>query len=113
MSLLDFADNVVLHLQRGSRSIKVITTGEEDRFKVEQGLADGDSIVDTSYCTYKDARHVYINGMVNGYTQKLNLMFKKGLFGVAKELSNEYEARQKAKETDDGIPSSSSSCTSV
>ncbi len=90
--LLQFSDNLVLDLERDSRSYKVYTTEEMGKFRVLYGLADRDAIVITFFYNLKEVKQMFIDASVNDYKLKLNLLFKNGLMGVAKELAEEYRA---------------------
>lgn len=105
MDLLDFPDNLVLHLMRDTRSYKVFTTDEKDKFKVLYGLSDKDSIVDTKFYTLREVKQLFIDASVNEYNLMLNLLFKRGLLGVAKELAEEF--RQKNPDYVAGSPDDS------
>ncbi len=96
MSHLEFPDNLVLHLERDSRSYKVYTTEDCGKFKVVFGLSDRDAIITTSIHSLREIKQMFIDASVNEYKLKLNLLFKKGLIGVAKELAEEYKANNPA-----------------
>ena len=98
MDLLDFPDNLVLHLERATRSYKVFTTEQREKFKVLYGLSDKDSIVDSKIYSLREVKQLFVDASVNEYTLRLNLLFKKGLYGVAKELAEEYRANCPAKD---------------
>jgi hypothetical protein len=95
---LDFPDNLVLHLEREKRSYKVFTTDKRGVFKVLNGLMAGDAIIDTSYIGERYLKQLFVDSCINGYELKLNLIFKKGLFGVAQELAKEREEQLKLQE---------------
>lgn len=90
MDILEYADNLVLHLQRNKRSYKCYTTGDKDKIKVVYGLSDYDVINDTKYMNLNEVKHLFVDSCINEYNIMTNLIFKKGLYGVAKELSDEY-----------------------
>jgi hypothetical protein len=92
---LDFPDNLVLHLEREKRSYKVFTTDKRGVFKVLNGLMAGDAIIDTSYINERYLKQLFVDSCINGYELKANLIFKKGLFGVAQELAKEREEQLK------------------
>jgi hypothetical protein len=96
MSHLDYPDNLVLHLERDSRSYKVYTTEEQDVFKVLYGLADRDAIITTSMNNLREIKQMFVDASINEYQLKLNLLFRKGLMGVAKELAEEYKTNNPA-----------------
>jgi hypothetical protein len=100
MDLLDFPDNMVLHLERDYRSYKVFTTEERSKFKVLYGMSDKDGIIDTKFNTLREVKQIFIDASVNGYELKFNLLFKQGLMGVAKELAAEYSEVCATKSTD-------------
>lgn len=97
-TILDFPDNLVLHLERDSRSYKAFTTEERGKFKLLYGLDDRDSIIDTKFINERELKQVFIDASINGYELKLNLAFMKNLYGIAKELAAEREAQIKAEE---------------
>lgn len=103
MDILDFPDNMVLHLERDSRSYKVFTTEERNKFKVIYGLSDKDSIIETEYHNLREVKQILIDASVNGYSLKFNLLFKQGVMGVAKELAEEYRAKLPAEPDDSGV----------
>jgi hypothetical protein len=100
-SLLDFPDNLILHLERDLRSYKAFTTEERGKFKLLYGLDSKDSIIDTKFINERELKQVLVDASVNGYELKINLAFKKNLYGIAKELAAEREAQVKAEETSD------------
>lgn len=93
--ILDFPDNLVLHLERDRRSYKVFTTDKRGYFKVLGGLSDRDTIIDTSYINERQAKQLLVDNIINGYELKMNLMFKQGFYGVVKELAKEREEQLK------------------
>jgi hypothetical protein len=95
---LDYPDNLVLHLEREKRSYKIFTTDKRGQFKIINGLWIGDSVIDTKHCNERELKQLFIDNCCNGYEIKTNLVFKQGLFGVAKELAKEREDRLKAAE---------------
>jgi hypothetical protein len=95
--ILDFPDNLVLHLEREKRSLKIFTTDVRGKFKIINGLWTGDSVIDTKYCNERELKQLFIDNCCNGYEIKLNMIFKQGLFGVAKELAKEREDRLKSE----------------
>lgn len=111
MDIIEYADNLVLHLQRNKRSYKCFTTCDKDKFKVIYGLSDYDVINDTKYMNLNEIKQLFVDSCINDYNIVTNLIFKKGLYGVAKELSEEYkktnnqnqDANQDVKMFDDEI----------
>lgn len=99
--ILEFPDNLVLYLERDSRSYKVFTTEQKGKFKVLYGLADKDSIIDSKMYSLREVKQLLIDASVNEYKLKLNLLFKNGLMGVAKELAEEYRANNPVPTPDD------------
>jgi hypothetical protein len=95
MDITSFADNLVLHLERDYMSCKAYTTEEPDVFKVVTGMSHMDGIVYTDKLNLKELKQLFVDKSVNGYSLKLNLVFKAGLFGIAKELAAEYQERKK------------------
>jgi hypothetical protein len=92
---LDYADNLILHLERDNRSIKCFTTEDNNKFKILNGLSHLDSITNKYYITLKELKQLLVDSVVNGYTLKLNLVFKQGINGIVNELANEYKKREK------------------
>lgn len=92
MNIVEYADNLVLELYSKSdrRSWKVITTGEPDMFKIENGLSSFNSVVDVKYYTLREVKQLFIDQTIMGYEIRQNLLFKKGLRGVAEELAMLY-----------------------
>jgi hypothetical protein len=90
---LDYPDNLILHLEREKRSYKVFTTDKRGQFKIINGLWIGDSVIDTKHCNERELKQLFIDNCCNGYEIKTNIVFKQGLFGVAKELAKEREDR--------------------
>ena len=95
---LDYPDNLILHLEREKRSYKVFTTDKRGQFKIINGLWIGDSVIDTKHCNERELKQLFIDNCCNGYEIKTNIVFKQGLFGVAKELAKEREDRLKAEQ---------------
>lgn len=93
--ILDYPDNLVLHLERERRSYKVFTTDKRGVFKVINGLWQGDSVIDTSYIGERQLKQLFVDSCINGYELKCNLIFKQGLHGIAKELAKEREEQLK------------------
>lgn len=93
--ILDYPDNLVLHLEREKRSYKVFTTDKRGSFKVINGLWAGDGVIDTSYIGERFLKQLFVDSCINGYDIKLNLIFKQGLLGIAKELAKEREEQLK------------------
>ena len=89
--MLDYPDNVILHLERDRRSLKCFTTDEKNKFKVINGLYEKDSIIDTKYYTVRDLKQLLVDSLINGYVLKLNLIFKQGVYNVVKELAEERQ----------------------
>ena len=98
--LLNFPDNLVLHLERDRRNIKVFTTEKRLHFKVLYGLWDADSVVDTTYIDLRQLKQLLVDSCINGFTIKSNMIFEKGLLGVAKELAKEREEQLKVLVTE-------------
>ena len=96
--ILDFPDNLVLHLARDRRSYKVFTTDKRGSFKVINGLWAGDGVIDTSFIGERDLKQLFVDSCINGYELKTNLIFKQGLLGIAKELAKEREEQLKEQE---------------
>lgn len=88
-TLLHFADNLILELQRDRMTIKVITTSENNKFKVIHGLWIRNSIEETRYTDMRGLKQLLVDSCINGYSIKQNLVFPQGLHGVALELANE------------------------
>jgi hypothetical protein len=97
--VFDFADNLILHMEREKRSLKFYTTEERDNFKIVNGLWNGDSVIDTKFCNLRELKQYLIDSVVNGYEIKLNMAFKQGLLGVAKELAAERVEQLKQEES--------------
>lgn len=93
--ILDYPDNMILHLERNKRSYKVFTTDKRDHYKVINGLWTADSVIDTTYINERELKQLLVDSCINGYEIKTNLVFKQGLFGVAKELAKEREEKLK------------------
>lgn len=89
--ILDYPDNVILHLERDRRSLKCFTTDEKNKFKVINGLYEMDSVIDTKYYTVRDLKQLLVDSIINGYVLKLNLIFKQGVHGIVKELAAERQ----------------------
>lgn len=89
--ILNFPDNLVLHLARDRRSYKVFTTDNKDKFKVIQGLSHNDGVIDTKYIGERELKQLLVDNCINGYEIKINMVFKQGLFGLVKELAKERE----------------------
>lgn len=89
--ILDFPDNLVLHLERDKRSYKCFTTERRNHFKVINGLSYADSVIDTKYINERELKQLLVDSCINGYQLKLNLAFKQGLLGIVKELAKERE----------------------
>lgn len=89
--ILDYPDNVILHLERDRRSLKCFTTDEKNKFKVINGLYEMDSVIDTKYYTVRDLKQLLVDSIINGYVLKMNLIFKQGVHGVVKELAAERQ----------------------
>lgn len=96
--ILDYPDNLVLHLERDKRSYKVFTTEKRGVFKVINGLWAGDGVIDTSYIGERYLKQLMVDSCINGYEIKSNLIFKQGLFGLAKELAKEREEQLRQQE---------------
>jgi hypothetical protein len=91
--ILDFPDNLILQLERDRRSYKCFTTDKRDYFKVINGLYEKDSVIDTSFVSKRDLKQLMVDSVINGYTLKLNLIFKEGFHGVVNELAAERRIR--------------------
>lgn len=89
--VLDYPDNLVLHLEREKRSYKCFTTDRRDLFKIINGLSFGDSVIDTKYINERELKQLLVDSSINGYQLKTNLAFKQGLIGVVRELAKERE----------------------
>lgn len=87
--ILDYPDNLVLHLERDKRSLKCFTTDNREKFKVINGLYEMDSVIDTKHYNVRELKQLMVDSVINGYTLKLNLVFKNGFHGVVKELAQE------------------------
>ena len=96
--ILDYPDNVILHLERDRRSLKCFTTDQKDKFKVINGLYEMDSVIDTKYYTVRDLKQLLVDSIINGYVLKLNLIFKQGVQNVVKELAAERQEYVKQQE---------------
>lgn len=94
--ITDFADNLVLHLQRDNRHMTFTTTGVKGQLKV---VDESRTSLNASYiASVKEVRHIFLDSVVNGWKINANLLFPSGLLGVAKELAAEYKQQQEAKE---------------
>jgi hypothetical protein len=89
--ILNYPDNLVLHLARDKCSYKCFTTDRPDYFKIINGLSFNDAVIDTKYINERELKQLLVDSCVNGYELKLNLAFKKGLYGIACELAKERE----------------------
>lgn len=89
--ILDYPDNLVLHLEREQRSYKIFTTEKRGTFKVIHGLSIKDGVIDTSYINEKQLKQMMVDNVINGYDIKTNLAFKKGFHGIVNELAKERE----------------------
>ncbi len=89
--ILEYPDNLVLHLERDRRSYKVFTTETKDKFKILGGLSDKDTIIDTKFMNIRDVKQLLVDSCINDYVIKSNLIFKQGFYGVVKELAKERE----------------------
>ena len=92
--IFDYPDNLVLHLERDRRSYKVFTTDKRGNYKLINGLWMGDSIIDTKYINERELKQLLVDSCINGYQIKTNLAFKQGLFGLARELAEEFRGKQ-------------------
>lgn len=100
--ILDYPDNLVLHLERDRRSYKAFTTDKRGVFKIINGLWIGDSVIDTKYINERELKQLLVDSCINGYQIRTNLAFKEGLFGLARELASEFnESQSKSKCGDD------------
>lgn len=93
--ILDFADNLILHLERDKHSYKCYTTDERNKFKIVKGLSIYDGVIDIKFINYNELKQLFVDSCINGYEIKINLAFKKGLFGTAKELADERNKNMK------------------
>lgn len=98
MDYLDFADNLVLHLEREKRSLKIYTTEERGKFKIVNGLSVYDSVIDTKFINERELKQLFVDSCINQYELKQNMIFKKGLLGIAKELAIERQEKLKLEE---------------
>jgi hypothetical protein len=76
------ADNIVLdfmELNEMKRRIKVVSTEDEDRFKVIRGLSARNQIVDVSYMTGNELKQLWIDSVVNGFECVKNEIFMRGI----------------------------------
>ena len=89
--ILTYPDNLVVHLERFYRSYKAFTTEEPGKYKLIYGLSDKDSIIDIRIVTDRELKQTLVDACINGYDLKLNLVFKKNLYNLAKELADERE----------------------
>lgn len=96
--ILDYPDNLVLHLERDRRSYKCFTTDKRDYFKIINGLYSMDSVIDTKYCNLRELKQLLVDSVINGYVLKSNLVFKQGLNGVVKELAAERQEQLNKEE---------------
>lgn len=101
--ILEYPDNLVLHLEREKRSYKVFTTETKDKFKILGGLSDKDTIIDTKFMNIRDVKQLLVDSCINDYVIKTNLLFKQGFYGVVKELAKERDDKllaEKSTQTD-------------
>jgi hypothetical protein len=94
-NITSYADNLILHLERDGMTCKVYTTEDPNVFKSMTGMSYMDGITNTDKLNLRELKQLFVDHSVNGYSLKLNLVFKEGLFGVAKELAAEYQERKK------------------
>jgi hypothetical protein len=76
------ADNTVLDFieqNEMKRRIKVISTEDEDRFKVIRGLSAKNQVVDTTYMSGTELKQLWIDSVVNGYECVKNEIFMRGI----------------------------------
>ena len=76
------SDNIVLdfmELDEMKRRIKVLSTDEEDKFKVIRGLNAKNQIVDVTYMTTSELKQLWIDSVVNGYECVKNEIFMRGI----------------------------------
>lgn len=95
--ILNYPDNLILHLERDRRSYKVFTTDKTNTFKVINGLWSGDGVIDTSFINLRQLEQLLVDSCINGYEIKSNLIFREGLYGVAKRLAKEREREEKER----------------
>ena len=97
MDHLDYPDNLVLHLERDKHSYKCYTTDDRNKFKIIKGLSIYDGVINRMFITERELKQLFIDESVNGYELKTNLVFKKGLHGIAKELAAERATKLAAE----------------
>lgn len=76
------ADNVVLDFIETNdmrRRIKVISTEDENRFKVIRGLNARNQVIDTTYMNTSELKQLWIDSVVNGYECMKNEIFMRGI----------------------------------
>lgn len=103
-SILDYPDNLILHLERDRRSYKIFTTDKKGVFKSINGLWSGDNVCDTKYIDDRSLKQLMVDSCINGYEVKTNLVFKEGLHNLAKALAVEYQeylAKNEKEEIDE------------
>ena len=100
-SILDFPDNLILHLERDRRSYKIFTTDKKGVYKSINGLWTGDSVIDTKYIDDRSLKQLMVDSCINGYEIKTNLVFKEGLHNLAKSLAQEYQEWLAKKESEE------------
>jgi hypothetical protein len=96
--ILDFPDNLILHLERDRRSYKCFTTDKREYFKVINGLYEKDSVIDTKFINIRELKQLLVDSVINGYTLKFNLIFKEGFHGVVNELAAERRKQMAEQE---------------
>lgn len=76
------ADNLVLEFLEQNemrRRIKVISTDEEDKFKVIRGLSAKNQVFDVTYMTGTELKQLWIDSVVNGFECVKNEIFMRGI----------------------------------
>ena len=102
-SILEYPDNLVLHLERDRRSYKIFTTDRKGLYKSINGLWSGDSVIDTKFIDEREVKQLLVDSAINGYEIKLNLIFKEGLHNLAKALSKEYKEHLEKKNEEEVV----------
>lgn len=97
MDICNFADNLVLELAvpNSRRRIKVITTGEPNKFKCVKGVAGITIYDETEIISLQDCKHLVVDSVVNGFVLEKNMLFQQGFMGLCRELSLLYQEQQK------------------
>lgn len=81
-----FKDNLVLHLSNTSMKMdtKVWATGEQDKFKVCNGMDAINRHYDTKFLTMYEVENMAIDHIVLGYEVRTNFLFQDGIDGMVK-----------------------------